>query len=213
MREIDLTLRSDETLRERLEPAARAIRDGDLIILPTTTFYALAGDATNALAVHRTFKAKRRDPAKPLLILVDSLAMMRPFVDAVPDALKELEWRLGGKGLTYVLPSTNRLPEELTAGTGTVGVRVERNEVVRELLALVDLPITGPSANIEGAPPPASADDALGPLRDWIDVAVRWYRSSAGEPSTIVDLSSNAPRILREGTVPSADVLGLLGAA
>ncbi len=213
MREVDLTQRSEETMKERLEPAARALRDGDLIILPTTTFYALAGDATNDLAVRRVFSAKRRDPSKPLLILVDSLAMMRPFVDDVPDALKELEWRLGGKGLTYVLPSTGRLPEELTAGTGTVGVRIERNEVVRVLLAMVELPITGPSANIEGEPPPVTADDALRPLKDWVEVLVRWYRAQSTEPSTIVDLSQDEPRILREGTVPSADVLGILGAA
>ncbi|MBD3367032.1 MAG: threonylcarbamoyl-AMP synthase [Candidatus Eisenbacteria bacterium] len=213
MREIDLTERSDEKMKVRLEPAARAVRDGDLIIVPTTTFYGLAADATNDLAVRRVFKAKRRDPSKPLLILVDSLSMMRPFVSEVPGAVKELEWRLGSKGLTYVLPSSGRLPDELTAGTGTVGVRVERNEVVRELLALLELPITAPSANVEGESPPETVDDAVRPLRDWIEVSIRWYRASATAPSTIVDLSRDEPGILREGTVPARDVLDVLEAA
>jgi L-threonylcarbamoyladenylate synthase len=146
-------------------------------------------------------------------MLVDSFTMMKPFVASVPDAVKELEWKLGGKGLTYVLPTSGRLPDELTAGTGTVGVRIERNEVVRELLAMVELPITGPSANVEGEPPPATVDEAVRPLRDWVEVAVRWYRASVTSPSTIVDLSRDTPRVLREGTVPAADVLGLLGAA
>jgi len=212
MREIDLTERSDESLKERLEPVARAIRNGDLVVLPTTTFYGLAADATNERAVRRVFSAKRRDPSKPLLILVDSLTMMRPFVTGVPEQLKELEWRLGGKGLTYVLPSSGRLPEELTAGTGTVGVRIERNEVAHELLGMVELPITAPSANIEGEPPPETVDDAVHPLRDWIEVAVRWYRAQTKAPTTIVDLSGDTPLVLREGTVPAADVMGVLGA-
>lgn len=211
MREIDLTARSDESTRDLLAPAARAIKDGALVVLPTTTYYALSADATNAEAVRRVFSAKRRDPAKPLIVLVDSLGMMKPLVKEVPPAVKELEWRLGSKGLTYVLHATDRVPEEVTAGTGTVAVRIERNEVVLELLSLVGLPIVAPSANVEGADPPRRLDEAVAPLRDWIEVAVRWYPATATAASTLVDLTGDGFSVLREGTVPAEDVAKVLG--
>ena len=206
MREIDLTARSDESTRELLAPAVRALKDGSLVILPTTTYYALSADATNQDAVRRVFSAKKRDAGKPLIVLVDSLGMMKPFVSEIPDAVKELEWRLGSKGLSYVLRASNRLPAEVTADTGTVAVRVERNEVVLEVLSQLGAPIVAPSANIEGADPPRRVDEAIAPLRDWIEIAVRWYPATATAASTIVDLTGDGFSIVREGTVPAADI-------
>lgn len=210
MREIDLTARSDESLRERLAPAAEAVRDGRLVVVPTMTYYAIAGDALNPLAIRRSFAAKRRDPKKPLIVLVDSFEMMGPLVTAVDPRAKELEWRLGGKGLTYVLSASGRLPVELTAGSGTIAVRIERNEVVRELLALLDQPITAPSANVEGRPPATNVDQAIAELRDWVDVAVRSTPSMTSRPTTIVDLTGREPRLVREGTVSWQDVAAAL---
>ena len=209
MREIDLTARSDEGLRDLLRPAALALKNGGLVVVPTTTYYALSADATNPAAVRKVFSAKKRDPKKPLIVLVDSFEM-KTVVAAVDQRVKELDWRFGGKGLTYVLAASDRLPDELTAGGGTVAVRVERNEVVQELLGLVGQPITGPSANIEGRPPPAKVDDAVAGLRDWVDVAVRWWPASAAGPTTIVDLTSEEPAIVREGTVSADDIAGVL---
>ena len=206
MREIDLTARSDEALKDLLRPAALAIKDGDLAIIPTTTYYALTCDALNPKAVRKVFSAKARDESKPLLVLVDSFAMMKTIVKSVDPRVRELDWRFGSKGLTYVLEAAPELPVELTAGTGTVAVRFERHEVVQELLALVGVPITGPSANAEGRPPPLSLDDALRDLRDWVEVAVRSWPSTAKAPTTIVDLIPEEPVILREGTVPEEDV-------
>jgi L-threonylcarbamoyladenylate synthase len=210
VREIDLTARSDESIREQLAPVARALKDGFLAVLPTTTFYALSCDATNPDAVKKVFSAKKRDASKPLIVLVDSIGMMKPLVREVPDSVKELEWRLGSKGLTYVLNATDRVPPAVTAGTGTVAVRIERNEVILELLSLLGLPIVAPSANVEGADPPRRLDEAVAPLRDWIEVAVRWYPATATAASTIVDLSGDEFSIIREGTVPAADIAKVL---
>lgn len=206
MRQIDLTARSDEALKDRLRPAALALKDGDLVIVPTTTYYALTCDALNPKAVRKVFSAKARDERKPLLVLVDSFAMMKTVVKSVDSRVRELDWRFGSRGLTYVLEAAPELPVELTAGTGTVAVRFERHEVIQELLALVGVPITGSSANAEGQPPPLSLDDALRDLRDWIEVAVRSWPSIATAPTTIVDLTGEEPAIPREGTVPEEDV-------
>ncbi len=210
MREIDLTQRGDESMRERLAPAVRALKSGLLVVLPTTTFYALSCDATNPDAVRRVFLAKKRNPSKPLIVLVDSLGMMKPFVADVPASVKELEWRLGSRGLTYVLPATERVPSEVTGGTGTVAVRIERNEVVLEVLSLLGQPIVAPSANVEGAVPPRRVDEAVAPLRDWVEVAVRWHPATATAASTIIDLTGERFSIVREGTVPEADVAKVL---
>jgi L-threonylcarbamoyladenylate synthase len=206
MREIDLTARSDESMRELLAPAATAIRAGQLIVVPTTTYYALSCDALNPEALRRVFAAKKRGADKPLIVLVDSLGMVKPLVREIPDSVKELEWRLGSRGLTYVLGASDRVPAEVTAGTGTVAVRVERNEVVQELLSMVGQPIVAPSANVEGAPPPRRLDEAVAPLRDWIEVAVRWWPSQAAAPSTLVDLRRGSFSIVREGTVKTDEI-------
>jgi L-threonylcarbamoyladenylate synthase len=210
MKEIDLTGRSDESMAEQLASAVLALKAGDLVILPTTTFYALSCDATNPEAVRRVFSAKKRDTSKPLIILVDSIGMMKPFVRDVPASLKELEWRLGSKGLTYVLDASDRIPKEVTAGTGTVAVRVERNEVIQEVLSKLGLPIVAPSANVEGEAPPRRLDEAVAPLRDWVEVAVRWWPSQSDTASTIVDLRGPGFSVVREGTVPEADIARVL---
>ena len=212
MRIIDLTERSDELMRDRLRPVALAIKNGDLAILPTTTYYGLCADALNPDAVARVFRAKGRDPSKPLIVLVDSFEMLKPLVEEVPPIARELEWRLGGKGLTYVLKASDRLPSELTAGGGTIAVRLERNEVVQDVLALVGQPLTAPSANREGQEPPRDVDSAVRALRDWVDVAVRWYSSTATAPTTLVDVTGGVPTVLREGTVHASDVAKVVGA-
>lgn len=210
MKEVDLTGRSDESTAEQLAPVVLALKAGDLVILPTTTFYALSCDATNPEAVRRVFSAKKRNASKPLIILVDSLGMMKPFVRDVPASVKELEWRLGSNGLTYVLDASDRVPEEVTAGTGTVAVRVERNEVIQEILSKLGLPIVAPSANVEGEAPPRRLDEALAPLRDWVEVAVRWWPSQGDTASTIVDVRGSGFSVIREGTVPEADIARVL---
>jgi L-threonylcarbamoyladenylate synthase len=206
LKEMDLTARSDESMRELLAPVGVALKSGSLVILPTTTYYALVCDAANPDALRRVYSAKKRDPSKPLIVLVDSLGMLRPLVRELPDAVKDLEWRLGSKGITYVLKATNLVPEEVTAGTGTVAVRFERNEIVQEILSLTGQPIVAPSANVEGAPPPRTIEEAVAPLKDWIEIAVRWYPSQATSPSTLVDLTGPAYAVLREGTVPTSDI-------
>jgi len=211
MRTIDLTARTDETTRDLLAPAALAIKSGGLVVVPTTTYYALAADALNPAAVARVFSAKRRDRAKPIIALCDSFEMVKPLVLDVPPAAKELEWRLGSRGITFVLRASSRVPVELTAGTGTVAVRIERNEVVRELLGLVGQPVTGTSANVEGRPPARTADDAAAQLRDWLEVVVRSAPAGAAKPTTIVDLTRPGEPVVREGTVPESDVRKFLG--
>jgi L-threonylcarbamoyladenylate synthase len=211
MKEIDLTARSDESMRDLLRPVALAIKDGGLAVVPTTTYYALAADAMNPDAVRRVFSAKKRSPSKPLIVLVDSFGMAKSVVRDLDPRAQELDWRYGSKGLTYVLHASERLPPELTSGTGTVAVRVERHEVIQELLALTGTPITGSSANVEGQTPAARVDDAVAGLRDWLEIAVRWWPSQATAATTMVDFTSDEPRILREGTVPADDVLSALG--
>jgi len=212
MNEIDLTARSEDSVRDLLRPVALAIKSGSLTIIPTTTYYALAADALNPDAVHKVFAAKRRDPAKPLIVLVDSFGMAAVVAAGIDPRVKKLDWRLGSRGLTYVLPAAPGLPAELTAGGGTVAVRVERNEVVQEVLSLTGTPVTGTSANVEGAAPPTRLDDALVPMRDWVDVAVRWWPSRTTAATTIVDLTSDEASIVREGSVSSDEVFRALAA-
>jgi L-threonylcarbamoyladenylate synthase len=210
MKDIDLTVRGEESQRERLRPAAMVLKDGRLVILPTTTYYGLAADALNPSALRRVYAAKRRDPSKPIIALVDSLEMMRSLVVSVPDEVKDLDWRFGSRGLSFILRASPQLPPELTGGTGTVGVRIERHEVVQDILELVGQPITGTSANMEGRPPPVTADAAVAGIGSWADAVVRWWPSQATAASTIVDVTGEVPSVIREGTVPTSEITDAL---
>ena len=98
MKEIDLTARSDESMRDLLRPVALSIKGGGLAVVPTTTYYALAADAFNPDAVHRVFSAKRRSPQKPLIVLVDSFGMAKSVARDMDPRAQELDWRFGRKG-------------------------------------------------------------------------------------------------------------------
>jgi L-threonylcarbamoyladenylate synthase len=183
-----------------LARAAAVLRAGGVVAFPTETFYGLGAAAQDAGAVRRVFAVKGRDAGKPLLVLVDSIAMAERVAEVTPRA-RELMARHWPGALTLVLRAPPGLPPELTAGTGTIGVRLSPHPVARGLVRTLGSPVTAPSANLAEAPPPTSAAAVLAVFDGTIDLVLDGGATAGGPPSTVVDVTTDAPRVLRQGAV------------
>jgi L-threonylcarbamoyladenylate synthase len=184
-----------------LHDAAAVLRSGGLVAFPTETFYGLGAAALSGAAVRRVFEVKGRAESKPLLVLVESIAMLARVAASIPPAAEPLMARHWPGPLTLIVPARATIPEVLTAGTGTVGVRVPGHPVARALVAALGEPVTAPSANPSGAPPPTTAAAVVAYFEGSIDVVIDAGPTPGGAPSTVVDVTVDPPRILRRGAV------------
>ena len=182
-----------------LARAAAVLREGGLVAFPTETFYGLGAAAGDPAAVRRVFRVKARTESKPLLVLVDSIAMAESLAGEVTPRARELMARHWPGALTLVMRARAELPTELTAGTGTIGVRLSGHPVARGLVRALGGPVTAPSANLEDAAPPTSVADVLRALDGAIDLALDGGVTAGGPASSVVDVTADPPRILRQG--------------
>ena len=193
--------------RATLRAAADTLRAGGVVALPTETFYGLAAAALDAGSVRRIFELKGRPESKPLLVLVDSVAMAET-VAHVTAAARDLMARYWPGALTLVLPALAKVPAVVTAGTGTLGLRLSPHPIARGLVELLGEPVTAPSANPNGLAPPTTATGVLAYFPDGIDLVLDGGATAGGEPSTVLDLTVEPPRILRQGAVIVRDAGG-----
>ena len=184
-----------------LETAARVLREGGLVAFPTETFYGLGARALDASAVARIFEAKGRPEDKPLLVLVDSLEMVERVAGEVSPRARRLMARYWPGALTLVLPARMDLPAALTAGTGTIGVRLSGHPVARALVSAAGEPVTAPSANLHGAASPRTADEVMEGVGGRIDLVLDGGPTPGGPASTVLDLTRTPAVVLRAGAV------------
>lgn len=184
-----------------MRQAAQILRAGGLVAFPTETFYGLGAAGLDAAAARRVFAAKGRPASMPLLLLVDSRAMAASVAVDIPPRASELMERHWPGALTLVLRAAPRVPAEVTAGTGTVGVRVPAHAVARALVRALGEPVTAPSANPTGASPPVTAAEVLAQLDGAIELILDAGATPGGAPSTVLDVTVDPPRIIRQGAV------------
>ncbi len=195
--------------RAAIEQAAAAIRRGQVVAIPTDTVYGLAADPFQPAAVAALRRLKRRPEKQPVLLLVESLRQVERLASRLPESFHRLAARFWPGPLTIVLPAAARIPERITAGTGTVAVRLPGSRVTRELIRAARVPLTGTSANLSGRPAAESAAQVREQFPSGLAAIVDAGPAPGRAPSTLVDLTGE-PRILREGAIPAADVLCLL---
>jgi L-threonylcarbamoyladenylate synthase len=171
------------------------------VAFPTETFYGLGAAALQPAAVRRIFHLKGRPEDKPLLVLVDSVAMAEAVAADIPPAARALMARHWPGALTLVLRARPHVPVEVTAGSGAVGVRLSGHPVARALVSALGAPVTAPSANPSGLPPPVSAAAVLAHFQGRIELVLDGGPTPGGEPSTVLDVTVDPPRVLRAGAV------------
>ena len=175
-----------------LDLAAEAIRNGQLVAFPTDTFFALGADAMNPAAVKRVYQAKGRNPGMPVPVLIKDAAMAEPLIRHFPSALRDLAGHFWPGPLTIVLPASDDVPVVVSAGTGTVGLRVPDHRLARALIALANTPLTGTSCNITGLPPTRDARVVKQQMGARIAMCIDAPCGDNTAPSTVVGLTGDA---------------------
>ena len=193
--------------------AVREIRRGKVVAALTDTIYGLLADARREGALRAVFRAKSRPATKPILLLLDSRARVWRVARDAPPEFEILANAFWPGPLTMVLPARRSLPRIVTAGLGTVAVRVPASPLVRMLSRRASSPLSGTSANLSGRQGARSADEVERQLRGRIPLILDSGRVSRTAPSTILDLARGRPRILREGAVSSARINKVLRGA
>ncbi len=179
---------------------AGAIRSGGIVAIPTDTCYGLACDPFNATSVRRLFTLKGRDPSKPILLLISRREMLHPLVSEILPLAEQIIARHWPGPLTLVFKSSGVVSPILTGGTGTLAVRLPNAPFIARLIETVGFPITATSANRSGDPDPASAQEVEAALGMSLDLIVDGG-PCRNVPSTVLDVTSPHPRIIRQGAL------------
>lgn len=191
--------------------AGERIREGRLVAFPTETVYGLGANALNPDAVARIFEAKGRPHFDPLIVHVKRLADLEALVSSFPETATRLAERFWPGPLTLVLPKTSLVPDLVTSGLPTVAVRIPRHPVAQQLLEAAGVPIAAPSANRFGRLSPTTAAHVCEQLGERIDYILDGGPCDVGVESTVLDLTTNPPRLLRPGGVALEDLVEVIG--
>lgn len=184
-----------------LADAAKILKSGGIVAIPTETVYGLAASAYDEKAIERVFEAKGRPQDNPLIVHIADMDMLSMVARDVPDAAYMLAKRFWPGPLTMVLPRGDKIPPSVSAGLSTVAVRMPENEAAKDIIKLSGLPLAAPSANVSGSPSPTAPEHVLCDLDGRIDAVVMSERCAVGVESTVVTLCTDPPRLLRPGGI------------
>jgi L-threonylcarbamoyladenylate synthase len=199
------------TPEANLAYAAELIRSGKLVAFPTETVYGLGANALDAEAVARIFEAKGRPRTSPLIVHVDSVEMAQTLADEWPDSA-ELLARIYWPGpLTLVVAKHPGIPDVVTAGLPTVGLRMPAHPMALELIREAGVPIAAPSANRFTGLSPTTAEHVLKSLGGEVDLILDGGPTHVGIESVVLALASSRPRLLRPGTISRDEIEAIVG--
>lgn len=196
---------------EELKEAASILRSGGLVAFPTETVYGLGGNALDEDAARKIYAAKGRPSDNPLIAHVSCVEEVAPLVKEIPEAGRKLMEAFWPGPLTMIFPKSEKVPYGTTGGLDTVAIRMPDDPVANRLIALAGVPVAAPSANTSGRPSPTTADHVWQDMNGRIEMIIDGGPVGIGVESTIVDVSSAVPSVLRPGAITMemlAEVLG-----
>ena len=190
---------------EAFSRCKEALSAGGVIVYPTDTFYGLGADPGNSTAVKKLFAIKSRQSDQPILLLIADASDVSDWAAEVTPQARALMQKFWPGPLTLIFKARADVLPDLTAGSGTIGLRVPGNAMTRNLLKYLGHALTGTSANISGKPSPRTAEEASG-ISGLVDLVLDGGESPAAKPSTIVDVRTGKPQVIREGAVSSRSI-------
>lgn len=196
--------------KDGIAQAAKLLRNGGIVAVPTETVYGLAASAFDEDAIKRVFLAKGRPQDNPLIVHISDMEMLKSVVSEIPPLALTLAERFWPGPLTMVLPKGDKIPLSVCAGLSTVAVRMPSNKIVNSIIKTADIPLAAPSANTSGSPSPTKASHVIGDLDGKIDAVVQSGDCAVGVESTVLTLCTNPPRLLRPGGVTAEQLSELI---
>lgn len=194
-----------------IKEAQSILEDGQLVAIPTETVYGLAANALNTEAVASIFEAKGRPHFDPLIVHLYDKSQLDALCTNVPEVFHQLYKAFSPGPITYILKKKETIPDLVTSGNDTVGIRFPNHPLTRELLFESGLPLAAPSANPFGYVSPTTAQHVQNQLGDKIPYILDGGPCSVGIESTIIDLSSEHPKILRLGGLALEEIEEITG--
>ena len=204
-------MKTEKLTAADVEQAAAILARGGLLGIPTETVYGLGANGLDPEAVAHIFEAKGRPQDNPLILHVPSAEWLERYCQHIPDAAYTLAERFWPGPLTMILERKPVVPDVVTAGLNTVGMRCPAHPVCRAIIAAAGVPVAAPSGNTSGRPSPTNMADMLEDMEGKIDGIVDGGPCSVGVESTIIDLTEQLPRLLRPGGVTLEELRDALG--
>jgi L-threonylcarbamoyladenylate synthase len=201
-----LRISPDSPQRDAIDYAASFIKRGDVVAIPTDTFYGLSADPFNLAAIERVFQIKGRPENRALPILVNSVEQAVELARDIPDAFLTLAHKFWPGALTIVVEATHRLPLKVTGNSGRVALRWADSRITTALIGAVGGPVTGTSANLSGHPSCSNASALAEQLGTRIPLILDSGDTNGMLASTIVKIDGDEWSIVREGAIPNAQV-------
>ncbi len=200
-------IRDDGALRQ----AGALLRAGEVVGMPTETVYGLAANALDGAAVAKIFLAKGRPQDNPLIVHIADKEQLSTLARMVPESARKLADAFWPGPLTIILPKAACIPDEVSAGLDTVGIRLPSHPVARALIREAGVPLAAPSANLSGRPSTTTSGHVMDDLGGKIPAIVEGGPCAVGVESTVVSLAGNVPRLLRPGGVSLEQLESVLG--
>lgn len=201
MKTIIQTISKTEPKKEELQKAADILRNGGLVAFPTETVYGLGGDGLLADAARKIYEAKGRPSDNPLIIHIADIESLSRLTDSIPEKARILAEKFWPGPLTMIFPKSSQVPYSTTGGLDTVAVRMPSHPAALALIRESGVLIAAPSANTSGRPSPTKASHVKEDLDGKIDMILDGGTVGIGIESTIVDMTSEPPMILRPGYI------------
>jgi L-threonylcarbamoyladenylate synthase len=195
---------------DTIHTVVQVVRKGGIIVFPTSTLYGLGADANNPQAVEKIFDIKGRQSHRPLLVLIRDKTCLPELVREISPKASLLMEAFWPGGITLVLHASERISSRLTGNTGKIGVRVPKHPIAAAIVAQLEGPMTGTSANLSGRGGCSDLSGLEEQVSAQLDGVLDAGLLKGGRGSTVIDLTTDPPQILREGTISEHQILSVL---
>lgn len=190
----------------KLKGPAEIIKNGGIVVFPTETVYGIGANGLDENAVKRLYNIKQRPINKPISLLVSNMDMVNQVAKDITDLEYKLMEEFFPGPFTIILKKKDIVPDIVTAGQGTVGIRIPAGEIARKLVEYANVPIATPSANISGKPSSTNFDSVMKDFKGKVDFFIDGGESKLGIASTIVKVIDGVPHILRQGSISKEQI-------
>lgn len=206
-----LTIEGNQQDQDKIQQAAQVLKEGGTVAFPTETVYGLGANGLDPKAVKKIYEAKGRPSDNPLILHIADKEEIKPLVASIPPVAEKLIEAFWPGPLTIIFEKSSIIPKEVTGGLNTVALRMPSHPIAHWLIKETRLPIAAPSANLSGKPSPTKAEHVIQDLTGRVDIIIEGDPSQIGLESTVVDITTPIPTILRPGGITYEDLQNLLG--